>query len=190
MSKERISSISFLKKSRRNFIDYSAAVIIPIVRKSDGVKIVFTKRSKCLNQHAGEISFPGGKIEKGETPLEAAVREIKEEISARVEHVISSLDPVYTFVSSHYVLPYAAVVKNEPFHLNGEVESVLFLDLEELKSYTPKYEVLEYGSLKLRSYAWDFGGFYVWGVTGRILFSFKKKLTDSQFKNIVYNKMG
>jgi len=169
---------------------YSAAVVVPLVNMENGINLLFTKRSASLREHAGEISFPGGKIETGEKPFDAAIREMHEEIDASVSIFFTDLEPVFTIVSSHNVIPFVCGINNSKFKLNEEVEKIYFLSMKDFLSCKPKTDILKYGRFKIQSYAWDFDKFYVWGVTGRILFSFRKKLTDLQFKNLVYNKMG
>jgi 8-oxo-dGTP pyrophosphatase MutT (NUDIX family) len=58
----------------------AAAVLAPIVTRPEGWTLLFTERAADLAAHAGQISFPGGRIEEGETPLDAALRETEEEI--------------------------------------------------------------------------------------------------------------
>ncbi|MFN3284604.1 MAG: NUDIX domain-containing protein, partial [Pseudothermotoga sp.] len=60
-----------------------SAVCVPIVFLDDEPYLILIRRSRRLRRHPGQISFPGGFVEKGETPLEAAVREMKEEIGVR-----------------------------------------------------------------------------------------------------------
>ena len=61
-----------------------AAVLIPIVERNNGLKVILTKRSNNLKQHPGQVSFPGGKSEKTDKSLVAtALRETKEEIGIK-----------------------------------------------------------------------------------------------------------
>jgi 8-oxo-dGTP pyrophosphatase MutT (NUDIX family) len=57
-----------------------AAVLMPIVRRAGHLSVLFTQRAQDLATHAGQVSFPGGRMEAGETPVEAALRETEEEI--------------------------------------------------------------------------------------------------------------
>ena len=62
------------------FFPGASAVLIPILEEADTLQILLEVRSFRLRSQPGEICFPGGRIEKGETPLEAALRETREEL--------------------------------------------------------------------------------------------------------------
>jgi len=65
-----------------------AAVLVPIVEREAGLTVLLTQRATHLKHHAGQISFPGGRIEQGDAgPWEAALRESEEEIGLPREHV-------------------------------------------------------------------------------------------------------
>lgn len=65
-----------------------AAVLIPFVQRGNDVNILFTRRSDHLNDHAGQISFPGGRIELfDKSPVAAAVRETHEEIGVEQQYI-------------------------------------------------------------------------------------------------------
>ncbi|MET0535208.1 MAG: CoA pyrophosphatase, partial [Steroidobacter sp.] len=74
----------------------AAAVLIPIVDHDSGLTVLLTQRSSQLKNHAGQISFPGGRVEPTDlNPLEAALRETEEEIGLSRDHVTfaGSLEP-------------------------------------------------------------------------------------------------
>jgi hypothetical protein len=52
-----------------------AAVLVPLIMRDEGLELLFTVRSQYLARHAGEISFPGGRLDEGETIVQAALRE-------------------------------------------------------------------------------------------------------------------
>ena len=80
------------------------SVMIPLIKRDGEIHLIFEKRAFTLRNQPGEISFPGGRIEKGESPREAAVRETAEEllISEREIEIYSEGDFV--------VNPYAAII--------------------------------------------------------------------------------
>ncbi|MBS6534864.1 MULTISPECIES: NUDIX hydrolase [Peptoniphilus] len=80
------------------------SVMIPLIKRDGDIHLLFEKRAFTLRNQPGEISFPGGRIEKGESPREAAVRETAEEllISEREIEIYSEGDFV--------VNPYAAII--------------------------------------------------------------------------------
>lgn len=80
------------------------SVMIPLIKRDEEIHLLFEKRAFTLRNQPGEISFPGGRIEKGESPREAAIRETAEEllISEREIEIYSEGDFV--------VNPYAAII--------------------------------------------------------------------------------
>ena len=88
-----------------------ASVLIPLVPRDDGWHVLFTRRPAHMNNHAGQISFPGGRTEKGESPLEGALRETHEEVGICV-HDIFPIGRLSSFnaVSQFRVTPYVGIV--------------------------------------------------------------------------------
>ncbi len=83
-----------------------AAVLVPLVDRSDGMTVLFTQRAAHLKNHAGQISFPGGRLEEqDEGPLAAALRETEEEIGLSREfvRVVGYLEPHLIFTGFHVV---------------------------------------------------------------------------------------
>src|SRR5437660_264871 len=65
-----------------------AAVLVPILRRADSATVLFTRRTATMRQHGGQVSFPGGALERDETARDGALREAWEEVGldpARVE---------------------------------------------------------------------------------------------------------
>ena len=89
-----------------------AAVLLGLVPRDAGLSVVLTLRKDDLRHHAGQVSFPGGRIEPGDAgPLDAALREAHEEIAldaARVQP-LGWLDPLAT-ITGFRVLPLVAVL--------------------------------------------------------------------------------
>ncbi len=96
----------------------SAAVLVPLVERGDSLSVLLTRRTDHLRDHAGQISFPGGRTEPGDPgPAGTALREAQEEVGlapSRVE-VLGEL-PVYTTVTRFVVTPVVALIQ-PPFEL-------------------------------------------------------------------------
>ncbi|MFT2719814.1 NUDIX hydrolase [Deinococcus sp. A31D244] len=148
-----------------------AAVLVALTREVDP-RVLLTVRSADLPTHQGQISFPGGSLEAGETPTQAAVREAWEEVGldpAQVT-VLGELDDVFTPVGFH-VTPVLARVPAEPtLTLSGEVAQLLLPSLADLRA-TPvvrETRALPDGQrVPLYRYPWQ--GHDIWGMTARVL---------------------
>jgi 8-oxo-dGTP pyrophosphatase MutT (NUDIX family) len=101
-----------------------AAVLIPLVLKEDGLSVLLTQRTNHLRDHAGQISFPGGRMDpEDQSPNDTALRESKEEIgldSKRVE-IIGHL-PQYLTVSGYSVTPVVGLVQAQAEYVLDEFE--------------------------------------------------------------------
>ena len=95
-----------------------AAVLVPLVQRDDGLHVLLTQRTDHLHDHAGQISFPGGRKDEVDADAVAtALRETEEEIGLARRHieVIGTL-PVYTTITCYHVTPVVALVR-PPFEL-------------------------------------------------------------------------
>lgn len=151
----------------------NAAVIAPIVLRADGPTLLFIRRSDALRAHSGQIAFPGGKIEPGETPEHAALREAREEVGLEAEMVepIGWLDPFLTGTGFR-VAPLVALVDGRfaPRPHEGEVAEAFEAPLAELMD-PARHEIheKELGGTLRKFYAITYEGRYIWGVTAWIL---------------------
>ena len=113
-----------------------SAVLIALADGSDGANVLLTRRSLDLRTHRGEVSFPGGRIDAGETPTAAALREANEEVGLdpSTVDVFAELEHLSTVVSRSYIVPIVGrlpeIVPLAP--ASPEVERVLWLPLSEL----------------------------------------------------------
>ena len=100
-----------------------AAVLVPIIDRSEPT-VLLTRRSDALRNHRGQIAFPGGAVDPGETAREAALREAREEVGLHPRHVRRVLGPLprYATGSGFIITPILAVVAPfEPACEPGEV---------------------------------------------------------------------
>ena len=90
-----------------------AAVLVPLVARDDGLHILLTRRTDHLHDHAGQISFPGGRQDPGDVDAVAtALREAQEEIGLQARHVdVLACMPVYRTVTHYEVTPVLGLVQ-------------------------------------------------------------------------------
>lgn len=149
-----------------------AAVLIPIFSDARGDVVVFTERSAELRKHAGEISFPGGRRDRGEELVTTALREAEEEIGLPRDQVeiVAELPAFGTFVSGFRITPYVGRI---PAGLTwttdpGEVARVLELPVVALRAGHRRERLLRKG-VPIRTDTYTVDGELVWGATARIL---------------------
>ena len=150
-----------------------AAVLIPVVDHPQPT-VLLTQRSAHLNEHAGQISFPGGKIDATDaSPLDAALREAEEEVGLKREFIepIGYLD-LYATGFGFRILPTVARVR-PGFKLSinkGEVDDAFEVPLAFLM--TPENHQVhskEFRGMERSYYAMPFAERYIWGATAGIL---------------------
>jgi len=92
-----------------------AAILVPLLDRPEGPTFLFTRRTEAVKKHRGEISFPGGHLEPGEEPLQAALREAREEVGLDPERVeiLGPLDQRPS-VTSYLVNPFVGLVRAPP----------------------------------------------------------------------------
>lgn len=154
----------------------SAAVLCALFDDSGEAAVVLTRRSSTLRSHTGEVSFPGGRLEAGESPLQAALRETEEEVGidpASVE-VIGSLRPVGTATSGSSIVPFVAALDSVPLLRPNpaEVDRAFTVTLSELVAPGVYHDELwgRDGAVHLVQFFELHGeGETVWGVTARML---------------------
>jgi 8-oxo-dGTP pyrophosphatase MutT (NUDIX family) len=163
----------------------AAAVLIPIITREASLSVLLTERSPDLKHHAGQISFPGGRMDATDRDIRAtALRETHEEVGidpANVE-IIGYLDPNPT-VTGYAVTPVVALV---------ELQQELIIDPLEVKSVfeVPLPFLLDEGNQKSAEREFEgvmvpiaefnFGQYRIWGATASMLIQFRKFLVDNQ----------
>ncbi len=151
-----------------------AAVLVPLFEHEGEAHVLLTRRRPDLSRHAGQVSFPGGRIEAGEAPLSAALREAQEEVGldpARVE-VLGRLDETLVLVTGFRLTPWVGLVPYPyPYTAHpAEVEAILYVSLAALvRPGVHRTEEREaYGDLHLIHF-YDLPAVTIWGATARVL---------------------
>lgn len=175
-----------------------SSVIIPLVKIKDEVCILFEVRAKKLKSQPGDICFPGGKIDGNETPKEAAVRELSEELEVKNINVINELDTVVRY-DGIIIHPFLGIIKDvKEININeSEVDHVFYVPLDYLlrhkylevdgkinidRSNDFPYHLIEnkekykFREASYKYLFYKFGKYNIWGITAEILNDFLKKL--------------
>jgi 8-oxo-dGTP pyrophosphatase MutT (NUDIX family) len=162
----------------------AAAVLVPIVMHADGPTVLFTKRTDRLAKHAGQISFPGGRMELDETPEGAALRETEEEVGL-APHFVSPVGRLahYTTITRYKVTPVVGLVR-PGFALALQADEVaeafevpLFWLMDRANF---REKALNLPENRVVSYALDWQGKIIWGATAGMLMTLYKTLIDEE----------
>jgi 8-oxo-dGTP pyrophosphatase MutT (NUDIX family) len=153
-----------------------AAVLVPIVRRPGGLTVLLTQRTEHLTNHAGQVSFPGGRAEEDDSsPIETALRETEEEIGLTRRHVeIIGVLPDHVTASAYIVTPVVGLVM-PPFDLtaeSNEVADIFEVPLQFLMDGMNHQRMsfdLPDGGGRRSFYAMPYERFFIWGATAGML---------------------
>jgi 8-oxo-dGTP pyrophosphatase MutT (NUDIX family) len=150
-----------------------SAVLAPLFCDTAGeLHAVFTRRRDDLSRHPGEISFPGGRRDAGETLVETALREAHEEIGLPPDavDVVGALEPTPTFVTNYAIYPFVGLIEPgfEWVLADTEVAEVLELRVNDLRAAHGERRLVRKG-IPFRTPTYEVGGHLIWGATARIL---------------------
>jgi 8-oxo-dGTP pyrophosphatase MutT (NUDIX family) len=161
----------------------AAAVLVPLVDRPDGVTVLLTRRTEHLHHHAGQISFPGGRIEPGDgSPEEAALRETEEEVGLGRKHVelLGRLD-LYRTRTGFEVTPVVGWV-TPPFDIapdRFEVAEVFEVPLDFIAdARNHERHSRQWQGVTRHFYVLPYGGYYIWGATAGMLVNLAERLTS------------
>ena len=159
-----------------------ASVLVPLIDRAEGLRVLLTHRTEHLNDHPGQVAFPGGGREAQDTDdVATALRETEEEIGLQRAHVevAGTLDP-YETVTGYRVTPVVGLVEPgfdlelDPYEVAGvfEVPLAFLMDAE---NHQLHYRV--WNGQKRFFYAMPYDGHYIWGATAGMLVNLYEILT-------------
>lgn len=151
-----------------------AAVLVPVVLREQGPTLLFTLRTAHLNDHAGQISFPGGRVEGHDvSPIDTALRETEEEVGLARRHVdvLGSL-PEYHTGTGFRVTPVVGIIE-PPFDVTPapfEVAEIFEVPLSFLMNgMHHQRRTAEFQTGRRTFYVMPYERFFIWGATAGML---------------------
>ncbi|GAA5076387.1 hypothetical protein GCM10025759_20960 [Lysobacter panacisoli] len=158
-----------------------AAVLVPLVPRAQGTQVLLTRRTDALRQHAGQVSFPGGRIELDDIDaVAAALRETHEEIGLGLRQIqpLGFLDPLAT-ITGYRVQPVVALLEvdyvahPDPNEVADvfEVPLSFLLDPANLATHT-----LDFRGRPREVFEFRYPAQRIWGATASMLFNLRQRL--------------
>ncbi len=161
----------------------AASVLIPIILREAGPSVMLTQRTPHLTSHGGQIAFPGGRQDSGETALAAALREAMEEVGLAAEFIspLGYLDG-YLTITRYMVTPVVALVR-EGFNLQAhahEVDDIFEVPLSFLMNpQNRQTQSREWKGMVRHFYVYPHGERYIWGATAGMIKNLYDRLYET-----------
>lgn len=149
------------------------AVLVLLYPSAGGASVVYTIRRADLRNHGGQVSFPGGRREEGESLEETAIREAGEEVGIDREAVelIAELTPLYIPPSRYIVHPFVGAARSRPDFTRGEDEVDRILEVPLRKLLDPESRSVERWNIRGQESDvpfFDVADVRIWGATAMI----------------------
>lgn len=165
-----------------------AAVLVPLMNRPEGLSVLLTRRAAHLTHHAGQISFPGGRLEEGDrSAADAALREAEEEVGLPAGHaeIIGYLDN-YITITGYSVTPVVAMVRPH-FEMRldeTEVAEAFEVPLEYVldPARVRRREKKLFG-VRVAYYEIPYGSYNIWGATAGMLVALRMALTGEDVRD-------
>jgi 8-oxo-dGTP pyrophosphatase MutT (NUDIX family) len=154
-----------------------AAVLVGVMENAEPA-LLLTQRTTTLSKHGGQIAFPGGRLDDGETPLQAALREAEEEtgLASRYIEPLGYLDG-YLTVTGYFIVPVVArILPGFTFTPHAaEVDEIFDVPLSFLlNAQNRETQTREWKGMTRRYYVYPYQQRYIWGATAGMI----KNLSD------------
>ncbi|MFH1002677.1 MAG: CoA pyrophosphatase, partial [Chloroflexota bacterium] len=181
VTKQRLQP-ALARRPKKRLTDDSrtlSAVLLPLYCRDGQHHIVFTKRTREMREHKGQIAFPGGVFQPADgSLLTTALRECAEEMGVAPEdvEVLGELDDTLTTTSSYIITPYVGLIPwPYPFRANpGEIDKIIEVPLpallDESRLHVHQTETL--AGQRVTAYSYYYRGEVIWGATAAILHQF------------------
>lgn len=167
------------------FTGRPAAVLLPLFEEDGEARIVMTRRAATLRSHTGEVAFPGGRIEEGESVIEAALREAQEEVALDPDavEIIGELTPLSTLSATSGITPVVGLLSVRPLLVPDptEVEHIFDVALADLLAddiFTEERWDTPFGDDRPINF-FHLPHDIVWGATARILRDLLERVLSS-----------
>lgn len=158
-----------------------AAVLVGLIERSEGLSVLLTRRADTLRRHSGQVAFPGGRMEAGETPPQTALRESFEEVGLGRRFVRPvGLSDAYVTGTGFIITPVVGFIRPgfalTPFDAEvAEIFELPFAFLMDEENHQLRSMVSADGQER-RFYAMERGGRVVWGATAGVIRALRQRL--------------
>ncbi len=153
----------------------AAAIVVPLISTAAGTEVLFTVRAASLRHHPGQIAFPGGHVDEGESHAQAAVRELAEETGLTLGsgRILGELDAQPSPAGVCAVPHVAHVEWPQPLRLqHAEVAEVFTIPLQDLLDTTPDVTEVSMPGFRRTLHSYKLHGRDIWGLTGNVVHNF------------------